>query len=131
MSPQFEKIKQHVLGKTYDLSVAFLSPAEMRKVDKKHPHPTNPNTLTETPTKASGNKPSNVLAFPLSKTSGEILICKDTAYAQAHLYKMGKRNFVTYIFIHGLLHLQGMDHSATMENEERRIMKKFGFGAHE
>ena len=131
MSPQFEKIKQHVLGKTYDLSVAFLSPAEMRKVDKKHPHPTNPNTLTETQTKASGNKPSNVLAFPLSKTSGEILICKDTAYAQAHLYKMGKRNFVTYIFIHGLLHLQGMDHSATMENEERRIMKKFGFGAHE
>ena len=116
MSPQFEKLKQHVLGKTYDLSVAFLSPAEMRSVTRR-----TKNT----------DKASNVLAFPLSKTSGEILICKDTAHKQAPLYNMGKRNFVTYLFIHGLLHLQGMDHGATMEGEERRIMKKFGFGAHE
>jgi len=116
MSPQFEKLKQHVLGKKYDLSVAFLSPVEMRSVTRR--------------TK-NKNKASNVLAFPLSKTSGEILICKDTAYTQAPSYHMSKRTFVTYLFIHGLLHLQGMDHSATMESEERRIMKKFGLGAHE
>ncbi len=116
MSPQFAKIKDYVLGKRYDLSVAFLSPAEMRSVTRR--------------TKKK-NKASNVLAFPLSKTSGEILLCKDTAHKQAPLYHMSKRTFVVYLFIHGLLHLQGMDHSVTMESEERRIMKKFGLGAHE
>lgn len=116
MSPQFEKIKQAVLGKKYDLSVAFLSPAEMRAVTRR--------------TKKQ-NKASNVLAFPLSSTSGEILLCKDTAHTQAPLYHMSKRTFVTYLFIHGLLHLRGFDHSVTMEDEERRIMKKFGLRTHE
>lgn len=131
MSPQFEKIKQSVLGKKYDLSVAFLSPTEMRKVDKKYPHPINPDVSVGVPTKASGNKASNVLAFPLSDTSGEILLCRDTAEKQAPLYHMSKRTFVTYLFIHGLLHLRGFDHSVTMEDEERRIMKKFGLRTHE
>ena len=55
----FKRLKKEVLGTKYDLSVAFLLPAEMRKVTKR--------------TK-SQDKISNVLAFPLSKTSGEILI---------------------------------------------------------
>lgn len=116
MSPQFEKIKQNILGKRYDLSVAFLSPTEMRAVTRR--------------TKKK-NKASNVLAFPLSKTSGEILICKETAKKEAPLYNMSERNFVVYLFIHGLLHLQGHTHGCTMESEERRIMKKFGLSAHE
>jgi ssRNA-specific RNase YbeY (16S rRNA maturation enzyme) len=59
---------------------------------------------------------SNVLAFPLSKTSGEILICKAAA----------KPYTVEYLFIHGLLHLKGHKHSATMEREENRLLKQFG-----
>lgn len=112
----FEKIKQSVLGKKYDLSVAFLSPTQMRAVTKK--------------TK-NKNKASNVLAFPLSPTSGEILLCIETAKKEAPLYNMSQRNFLTYLFIHGLLHLQGLDHGATMEDEERRIMKRFGLSVYE
>lgn len=98
----FSKIKDSILGKRYDLSVAFLSPAQMRKV-----------TLR---TKKK-NKVSNVLSFPLSKTSGEILICKAAA-----------RPFsIEFLFIHGLLHLRGLKHGATMEREEDRLLKRFGF----
>ena len=74
---------------------------------------------------------SNVLAFPLSPTSGEILICKTTARKQAKDFGMTPDTFVVYLFIHGLLHLKGYDHSATMENEERRIMKRFGLSIDE
>lgn len=102
----FPKIKDFVLGKRYDLSFAFLNPKEMRAV-----------TLR---TKRQ-DKVSNVLAFPLSKTSGEILICKQAA----------KPFTVEFLFIHGLLHLQGRTHGATMEREERRVMQKFGLVAHE
>ncbi len=77
-------------------------------------------------TSASEELASNVLAFPLSHTSGEILICKTTAHKQAKDFGMTPDTFVVYLFIHGLLHLKGYDHSATMENEECRIMKRFG-----
>lgn len=106
MSPTFIKLKEHVLGKRYDLSLAFLPPKEMRAVTKR--------------TKKTDHI-SNVLSFPLSARSGEILICKQAA----------KPYTVEYLFIHGLLHLKGMRHGATMEHEERRIVKKFGLRAHE
>lgn len=107
------------MGKRYDLSFAFLSPAKIRVIYKR----TKPRRKVGAPTKASGKKDhvSNVLSFPLSKTSGEILICKQAA----------KPYRVEYLFIHGLLHLKGYKHSDTMEREERRILKKFGLRAHE
>ena len=116
MSAQFEKIKNYVLGKNYDLSVAFLSPAQMRKVTLK--------------TKKK-NKASNVLSFPLSKTSGEILICKETAKKEAASYGMTQTAFVAYLFIHGLYHLKGYKHSDTMDRVEHRTFKKFGFERNE
>lgn len=67
------------------------------------------------------NKVSNVLAFPLSKHSGEILICKEAAAP----YSIG------YLFIHGLLHLKGQRHGATMERNEARLLRKFGLRSHE
>lgn len=97
-----KKIKDSVLGRKYDLSVAFLSAAQMRKI-----------TLR---TKKK-NKVSNVLSFPLSKTSGEILICKAAA----------KPYSVEFLFIHGLLHLKGLKHGCIMEREENRLLKRFGF----
>ncbi len=95
-----------MLGKRYDLSVAFLSAKEMRTVTRR--------------TKRVDHV-SNVLAFPLSKNSGEILLCKSAA----------KPWGIPYLFIHGLLHLKGYTHSVTMEREEAKLLRKFGFGAHE
>ncbi len=109
-------IKDAVLGKRYDLSLAFVSTVEMRKITKKYKHK---------------NVASNVLAFPLSKTSGEILICPATARTQCRSYGMSERVFIVYLFIHGLLHLQGLRHGVTMEREERRIMHTFGLRANE
>ena len=59
---------------------------------------------------------SNVLSFPLSKTSGEILICKSAA----------KPYTPEFLFIHGLLHLKGYKHGGIMEHEEAKLVKKFG-----
>ena len=106
MSPVFKKIQKHILGDRYELSVAFLPPAKMRAVTRQYKHK---------------NHVSNVLSFPLTKTSGEILICKSAA----------KPYTVEYLFIHGCLHLKGKKHSDTMEREENRILKKFGLRAHE
>lgn len=105
----FKKIQADILGQSYDLSVVFLVDKDMRRAMKYRYK------------KIAGKKTSNVLSFPLSKTSGEILICPTAAQPFS----------LNFLFIHGCLHLKGRTHGATMEREESRILKKFGLRAHE
>jgi ssRNA-specific RNase YbeY (16S rRNA maturation enzyme) len=105
----FTKLTKEVLGKNYDLSVAFLSPAQMKKaMTYRYPRGVSPDKKT-----------SNVLSFPLSKTSGEILICKKAAAPYT----------VTYLFIHGLMHLRGLKHGAKMERAEQELLQRFSLHA--
>lgn len=100
MTEEFEAIKNKVLGEEYDLSVAFLSPKEMRDV-----------TLRT----KNKDKVSNVLSFPLSPASGEILLCREAAPPFT----------IEYLFIHGLLHLKGLKHGVKMDEAEEQLLEQF------
>jgi probable rRNA maturation factor len=106
----FAKIKNVVLGEKFELSVALVTPSEAREITKRTKHK---------------DKASNVLSFPLSKTSGEIILCPATARREAKAWGATYEDFLAYLFIHGLFHLKGMDHGATMESAERRALKRF------
>lgn len=106
----FQKIKEAVLGKRYILSIALLPPREMKPQMAYRYHKGSPHGVT-----SKGGKTSNVLSFPLSKTSGEILICPSA----------GRPYTVEYLFIHGLLHLKGLPHGATMESAEQKLLARF------
>ena len=108
----FKRMKDGVLGPSYELSVALISAREARALTRRM---------------KKKNKASNVLAFPLGKDSGEIVLCPATARREAARYGMPPRDFLAYLFIHGMLHLKGRRHGATMEHEERRILKRYGF----
>ncbi len=107
----FEKFKKNVLGKKYDLSLVFLSPSEAQRISVRTKH---------------SQKAHNVLSFPLSKNSGEIFLCPGVARAQAKSYGTSVSEFLSYLFIHGMLHLKGYSHGDTMERHEQRLMKRFG-----
>jgi rRNA maturation RNase YbeY len=106
----YEDLRNEVLGEGYALSLAFIGEATARKANKA----TRGKTYTP-----------NVLSFPLSKRSGEILICPKVAKRQAKDYGLTPDEFVGKLFIHGLFHLKGRQHGSRMESEERRIAKKF------
>ncbi len=110
----FRKIKDIVLGRSYELSLALITAKEARALTR----------LTK-----KKNAASNVLAFPLGERSGEIVLCPATARLQAKSYGYAPREFLAYLFIHGLLHLKGLRHGATMEKLERRVLKRFGFAS--
>lgn len=93
----FEQIKNKVLGSNYELSLVFASDALTWRLNRIY---------------RGIDKPTNVLAFPLSKTSGEIFINRSRA----------KPFSVKYLFIHGLLHLKGMRHGDTMERAEKKLL---------
>ncbi|HUX80740.1 MAG TPA: rRNA maturation RNase YbeY [Candidatus Paceibacterota bacterium] len=67
----------------------------------------------------------NVLSYALGKQSGEIFICLQEAERQAPAYDMNSKEFVLFLFIHGLLHLKGWAHSGTMERCEQTLMAQF------
>ncbi len=108
----FARIKEHVLGKRYTLSLAFIGPNESRRLNKRY---------------RGKNKAANVLSFPLEKNAGEILICPTEAKRQARAFGSTPERFVAELFIHGLFHLKGMSHGSTMERREAAAKKYFSF----
>ncbi len=106
----FLHIKNAILGSKYDLSIAFVSSRESKRL----------NT-----TYRGKDKPTNVLSFPLSKDSGEIILDMKVAQKEAPLFGMTQKKFLCFLVIHGMLHLKGLDHGSTMEREEKKFLKKF------
>jgi rRNA maturation RNase YbeY len=106
----FLELKEAVLGKEYELSIALVGSTTSRKLNK---------------TYRSKDAPTNVLSFPLSKNEGEIVL--DLAKIKTETKKFDRKfeNLVAFLFIHGLFHLKGMDHGVTMENKEASIRKRF------
>lgn len=108
----FADMQQNILGKTYDLSLAFVTPAQSKKIATQYKHK---------------SYEANVLSFRLSKNSGEIIICPSVAKRQAKDFDTDYRGMIARLFIHGCFHLKGQTHGSTMESNERRMLRTYGF----
>ncbi len=107
----FEAIKDSYLGKKYDLSLVFCGKKLMRRINR------------ETRGK---DYATDVLSFPYSEQEGEMFICLPVCKTRCKKFDRDYENFLGFIFIHGLVHLNGYDHGDTMEQEEVRVRKRFG-----
>jgi probable rRNA maturation factor len=105
----FSKIAKEVLP-GWELSLVFVGPAKAKKLNEtlrgKHYIP-------------------NVLSYEVGEKSGEIIICPNEAKRQAPEYGMPEERFTLFLFIHGLLHIKGWVHGATMEICERELLERF------
>ena len=106
----YETIKNDILGKRYDLSLQFVGPTRAQKLNATY------RQKTYTP---------NVLSFPLTEHTGEIFICPQVAVKEAAKYQLSVDGYVAYLFIHGCLHLKGLDHGDTMDKAEQKYLRKF------
>lgn len=106
----FEKMKNAVLGKKYELSVIIIGKKEIQKLNREY---------------RDINKPTDILSFPLSDDFGEIYINPEMTRIEAKKFDRDYDNFFAFLFIHGLVHLKGFDHGSTMENIEAQFRKKF------
>ena len=119
-SPKFkkktwDKMRQKVLGKNYELSLVFIGDKKSKKLN----------------TDFRGKKKiANVLSFPIDKNFGEIFINFPNAKKECKKFERNTENFIDFLFIHGLAHLKGHDHikedeAKKMENFEKKIRKEF------
>ncbi len=106
----FTSIKNKVLGKNFELSLVFIGTKRMRKLNREH---------------RKKDYATDILSFNVDKNVGEIVINPDKARQKAPLFERTYENYLKFIFIHGLFHLKGYEHSSRMESEEERIRKAF------
>lgn len=106
----FVDMKNKICGEDFELSVVCVSPKESQKLNKKF---------------RDKDYPTNILSFPLSETSGEIVLQLEQIKKDAPLFEMDYPTFLKFIVIHGLLHLKGFEHGSTMEKEEKKYLKIF------
>ncbi len=106
----FAAMKQEILGTKYELSLSFVTLPEIKKLSVAY---------------MGDDTHRNVLSFPLSKNSGEIVICAETAKKECMDFGRGCRQHIKYLVIHGMLHLDGYVHGSKMESKEKSLMAKY------
>ena len=106
----FAKIAEAVLGKEYDCSLVIVSSRKSQELNR---------------TYRGKDNPTNILSFPLDDSEGEIFLDLKKAREDAVNFDRTYTNFIGFLFIHGLFHLKGHDHSTKMENAEKKVRALF------
>lgn len=106
----YQKIKEDILGKNYELSLMFVGGIKAQQLNKAY------RKKTYVP---------NVLSFPLAKDAGEIFITPEVAKKEAHKFSMTVTGYIGFLFIHGCLHLKGHLHGDTMDKAEQKYCRKY------
>ncbi len=108
---RFGVMKVAALGETYELSVVIVGKKRMRTLNRTH---------------RAKDYTTDILSFPLDKTSGEIFMNLDACKKKAREFDRTFENYLEFLFIHGLVHLLGFDHGSKMESKEQAVRQQFG-----
>jgi probable rRNA maturation factor len=94
-----------MLKQKKELTIVFLSSAEIKKINNQF---------------RKKNKATDILSFSGidDESLGELLLCTDILKKQALAQKHSLKNEITYMLIHGLLHLLGYDHEVSLKEEK-------------
>ena len=112
-------IEQVIGQRSYDLSIAFVQERVIQKANRVY---------------RGKNRVTDVLSFGLTPESGELLICYSQARKQALDMRHSVRDEVTFLIVHGVLHLFGHDHERSSEKKkmfalQEQILKKLDVDA--
>ncbi|MCL1843107.1 MAG: rRNA maturation RNase YbeY [Defluviitaleaceae bacterium] len=99
----------------YELNISFVSDAEIKELNKNYREMDKPTDVLSFPT--VGAVPESG-AFPM----GDIVISTETAARQASEFGHSFERELTFLTVHGVLHLLGLDHEADPNDEA--IMKE-------
>lgn len=106
----FLRIKNAILGPSYELSLVFVGRQRAIALHKQW---------------KKKDDPVNILSFPLSDSEGEIIISLEKARRECRHFDRTYENYLAFLFIHGCMHLKGYTHGHAMEAAEKKIRAQF------
>ncbi len=93
---QILKFVERIVGpRPYTISIAFVTSPAIRKTNRIY---------------RKKDRVTDVLSFNLAADHGELLICYQQARKQAREMKHSVADEITFLIVHGILHLFGHDH---------------------
>ncbi len=96
-----------------NISIAFVNPAEIHKLNKKF---------------RKKDKPTDVLSFEkvsdFKDECSEVIICPQVVRENAKDSKLSLKKELSKVLIHGILHNFGYDHEVSKAEEERMFQKQ-------
>lgn len=106
----FARLHKEIMGSDYSLDITFIGTkqSEQMHIDWKNK-----------------DGAANILSFPLDEQTGEIYLSIAAARREYKNFNLSYEGYLTFLIIHGMLHLKGMTHGSTMEKSERFWMKHF------
>ncbi|MEK7552833.1 MAG: rRNA maturation RNase YbeY [Patescibacteria group bacterium] len=104
----FHQLTEKILGSEYELSLVLVGRRRSRNLNRRY---------------RGRDKATNVLSFRLEKNSGEMFVDLGQVAREAAREGQTFLNRLRLIFIHGLLHLKGLDHGSKMESLESQYEK--------
>lgn len=112
-----EKVAKNVLkGENKEiesLSIAFIKPDEIRKINKEY---------------RKHDNPTDVLSFEVDSDikydQGEIIICPEVVLENSKEIGLDFKNELLRVLIHGILHSLGYDHEISKKEEKRMFGKE-------
>jgi probable rRNA maturation factor len=99
-------IASEVHGPEYDLSLYLCGDKISQEINKE----TRGKTYTP-----------NVLSFPLGKSAGEMILNPNVAKKEAKKEGVTQESRILTLFIHGAVHLTGLDHGKKMDRLEEKL----------
>lgn len=108
----FLKLKNLVLGESFDLTVSILLPKNSLRVNKKQ---------------RKQSYVPNTLSFKYAENSGEIILTPEIISEET--YQLGDKELtdlnqkIIYLTIHSMLHLKDLDHGDEMEKLELKYFQ--------
>lgn len=106
----FEEMALAVLGPKYQLSVVICGDRLAQRLNSEH------RGKTYFP---------NVLSFPIAAHEGEIFLNIRKAEREARTMRTSTIKRLALLYVHGLFHLKGLDHSDRMEAQEQKVLRAF------
>ena len=100
------KAVESVLGRKIEpVNVIFITNRRSRELNRKY---------------RQKDKPANVLSFPETR---DIVLAKELIKEEARQYGFSFKEWATHLTVHGILHLEGYEHSGKMERLEEKVLK--------
>ena len=113
---------QDLLAEDAQVTVRFVTPAEGRRLNREY---------------RGKDYATNVLSFPYGRGpgrtfAGDVVICPAIVAREAREQGKALEAHYAHLLVHGLLHLQGLDHehradALRMERRERAVLARLGF----
>ena len=120
------KVLDEIKRRNWELSILFCDDKKIAELNSQY---------------RNKNEPTDILSFPLGETiqnenksvylPGDIVISLDTLAENSKYFNTPKDEELRRLIIHGILHLDGMDHETLDENEpmlvlQEELLKKLG-----